>query len=284
MVRPTTSTFGLHAVVNQALLADRVSECAALLTDVADQFDVFAEALPPALRGEWPAVVVLVNRWRSLIEGVLASAADVLPLLVRRQGDRFALTTGAHAWSEEPVDYLYGLIDQVPFSPLITEFGPGIGVAVVAVDAVRTLLPGMSPLSHGESLGWPGLGEGADADRFHRLADLAGRAAQPPLGRVKELFALTNNELAQLFAVSRQAVEQWERGGEVPAARRAKLGNVLTVGELLERKLSPGRLPLVARRKADAYGGVTLLDMVAADRDEELRELTERAFDWAGTA
>ena len=82
-----------------------------------------------------------------------------------------------------------------------------------------------------------------------------------------------------MFGVKRQAVEQWEHKGDVPAARREKLANLLSVGEMLERKLIAGRLPLVARRRADVYGGLTMLDMVRADRDSELRELTERAFD-----
>ena len=80
--------------------------------------------------------------------------------------------------------------------------------------------------------------------------------------------------------MKRQAVEQWEHKGDVPAARLEKLANLPSVGEMLERKLSAGRLPLVARRRADNYGGLTMLEMVRADRDVELRELTERAFDW----
>jgi transcriptional regulator with XRE-family HTH domain len=113
--------------------------------------------------------------------------------------------------------------------------------------------------------------------------DHSGRSMEP-LVRVKELFGLTNSEVAGLFGVKRQAVDQWEEGGEVPTARREKLANLLSVGELLVHKLSPGRLPLVARRRARVYGGITMLDMVASDRDAELRELTERAFDWSGTA
>jgi hypothetical protein len=107
---------------------------------------------------------------------------------------------------------------------------------------------------------------------------------QPPLVRVKDLFDLTNSEVADLFGVKRQAVDQWEGSGEVPTARREKLANLLSVGELLARKLTPGRLPLVARRRADVYGGLTMLDMVRTDRDGELRTLTEQAFDWSGTA
>ncbi|MDA8358086.1 MAG: hypothetical protein M0Z95_17740 [Actinomycetota bacterium] len=87
-----------------------------------------------------------------------------------------------------------------------------------------------------------------------------------------------------MSGVKRRAVEQWEHKGDVPAARLEKLAKLLSVGELLERKLSPGRLPLVARRRADVYSGLMMLEMLRADRDGELRELTERAFDWSGTA
>lgn len=114
--------------------------------------------------------------------------------------------------------------------------------------------------------------------------DLALRSISPPLVHVKELFGLNSSELAELFGVTRQAVDQWERSGELPPGRREKLANLLAVGELLERKLSPGRLPLIARRRADVYGGRTMLEMVTADRDGELRDLTERAFDWSVTS
>jgi transcriptional regulator with XRE-family HTH domain len=98
------------------------------------------------------------------------------------------------------------------------------------------------------------------------------------------MFDLTNTEFADLFGVTRQAIEQWERVGDVPAARRARLANLLSVGEILERKLQPGRLPLIARRPAAAYGGQTMLEMVRVGRDQELKEITERALDWSTTA
>lgn len=104
----------------------------------------------------------------------------------------------------------------------------------------------------------------------------------PPLHRVKDLFGLSNSETAELFGVSRQAVDKWERNGEIPSARLGKLANLLVVGELLERKLAPGRLPLIAGRRADTYGNLTMLEMFAADRDDEVRQLTERALDWSG--
>jgi transcriptional regulator with XRE-family HTH domain len=284
MAKHPAGTYEVHGALSRALRADTADECAELLSHVSGQFDVFRESVPPALRGEWPAVTVLVSHWHSLVQGIVQSAADEWPELVQRITDGFGIVTSSHQVSREPIAYLDHLIADMPFSPLMARFGSDVGVGVVAIDAFRMLLPGCPPLNLGTSAGWPDLPDGTDSSRFRRLVDLALRSMQPPLLRVKDLFGLTNSEVADLFGVKRQAVDQWERSGEVPTARREKLANLLFVGELLERKLSPGRLPLVARRGADAYGGMTMLDMVATDRDAELRELTARAFDWSGTA
>jgi transcriptional regulator with XRE-family HTH domain len=284
MGKYSTSAFELHDALVRALRADTADECAKLLSDVPGHFDVFREAMPHAVRGEWPAVTVLVSHWHSLVGDIVKSAADELPQLVQRINDGFGIVTASHQVRREPIQYLDHLIGDVPFSPLIARFGQDIGVGVVAIDAFRMLLPGCPQLNLGMSSGWPDLPAGIDTGRFRRLVDLAIRSMQPPLLRVKDLLGLTNSEVADLFGVSRQAVDQWELSGEVPTARREKLANLLSVGELLDRKLSPGRLPLVARRSADAYGGLTMLEMVASDRHSELREITERAFDWSGTA
>lgn len=268
----------------RALRAESAEECARLLEDVSDRFGAFGEAMPHALRGEWPSVVVLVNRWHGLMDEVLQSASAELPDLVARLDDHFGILTASHVMSAEPIRYLNHLIAEVPFSPLISQFGKDVGVGVVMIDALRIMLPGCQQLRMNASSGWPDLPDGADPDRFRRLVDIALRSSEPPLMRVRNLYDLSTAEMADLFGVRRQAVEQWEQRGDVPAARREKLANLLSIGELLERKLSPGRLPLVARRRADAYGGLTMLDMVKQDRDDELRELTERAFDWAATA
>ena len=284
MIKYRTSGYGVSGTLARALRAESADECAKLLEDVSDQFDTFREAIPHALRGEWPSIVVLVNRWRGLVDDVLESASDEAPDLVRKMDDHFSILTASHVLSVEPIDFLDHLISDVPFSSLITRFGQDVGVGVVAIDAVRRLLPGYPQLRVDASSGWPNLPKGSDVARYRRLVDLALRSMQPPLARARELFDLNTGEVAELFSVTRQAVEQWERNGDVPTARREKLANLLSVGELLERKLSPGRLSLVARRRADVYGGLTMLDMVRTDRDGELRTLTEKSLDWSGTA
>lgn len=284
MVQHPSGSFGVQGALGRALGADSAEHCAKFLAEAAERFAVFGQSMPEALRGEWPAVVVLVNHWHALIQDVAAAAAGTLPEAVRALDGGFGIVTAAQELSAEPIRHLDHLISEVPFSPLLARFGPDIGVGVVAIDALRRLVPGCPALDVGTSVGFPDLPAGADPVRFRRLVDLAFRSMQPPWARVKDLFGLTSSDVARLFGVSRQAVDQWEALGAVPGARREKLANLLSVGELLERKLSPGRLALVARRRADAYGGMTMLDMVAADRDGELRALTEAALDWSGSA
>lgn len=283
MGRNMSSSKKVYGTIDDALNVDTADECAKFLQKIPDRFEVFPEAMLGALRGEWPSVVVLVNLWQNLIVEVLTSAWNVSPNLVTKLNEHFCIRTSSNVLSDEPVRFLNHHISEVPFSAHITSYG-NVGVGVEAIDAVRTLLPGWTQLRAGVFPGWRELPQGSDMTRYRHLVELAIGSIEPPLVRVRQLFSLNKGEVADLFGVTRQAVEQWERIGDVPAARREKLANLLSAGQLLERKLSPGRLPLVARKRADIYGGLTMLDMVRADRDGELRELTERAFDWSVTA
>ena len=49
---------------------------------------------------------------------------------------------------------------------------------------------------------------------------------------------------------------------------------------MLERKLKTDRIAGVARRAADAYGGLTMIEMITADRHLELLDSVRGAFEW----
>ncbi len=113
----------------------------------------------------------------------------------------------------------------------------------------------------------------------------AGSAVEPasPLLRIQELFELTETDLGRLLGTSRQAVSSWLARG-LPPARKPKVFTMLNIAELLERKLKAGRLPAVVRRQAAAYNGLSMLQMIEADRHEELLESVRESFDWSATA
>lgn len=105
-------------------------------------------------------------------------------------------------------------------------------------------------------------------------------ADHSPLDRIMSLFALSKTELGLLFGVSGRAIEGWQ-ASRVPPDRLAKLGDILALADLLERKLKPDRIVTTVRRPADAYGGRSMLDLIAADEHGWLLADTRNAFDWS---
>jgi DNA-binding XRE family transcriptional regulator len=103
------------------------------------------------------------------------------------------------------------------------------------------------------------------------------------LASIEEPFALNKTEAGRLFGVSRQAIDSWHEGG-IPGARQAKAATAAAIGDLLSRQLKPERIPGIARRPADAYGGLTMLEMIERDRHLELLQIVRASFDWAQTA
>lgn len=129
-----------------------------------------------------------------------------------------------------------------------------------------------------------GLGDPWSIEDLGEVTGLVGSfPSQLYLSRLQALFALSLTELAALFGVSRQAVSKWLQEG-VPPARLPKLLTVLDTADLLARQLQSGRLPAVVRRPAAAWGGRSMLELITADRHQELLTQVERSFDWAATA
>ena len=103
------------------------------------------------------------------------------------------------------------------------------------------------------------------------------------LDPIAETFELTETELGRLFGVSRQAVGQWRDRG-VPSNRMTRVTTVAAICDLLGHQLKPERIPGVARRPAEAYGGLSMLDMIERGREDELLRMIRRTFDWASPA
>jgi hypothetical protein len=102
------------------------------------------------------------------------------------------------------------------------------------------------------------------------------------LDPIAETLELSETELGRLFGVSRQAVGQWRERG-VPSSRKAKVATVAAIGDLLHHQLKPERIPGIARRPAEAYDGLSMLEMIERDREDDLLSLVRRSFDWAST-
>ena len=95
------------------------------------------------------------------------------------------------------------------------------------------------------------------------------------------VFGLNRPELASLL-VTRQAVDQWEAEGFTKYL--PLVADLVAIGELLDRKLKPGRLQMLVRQPSAAYGGLSFIEMIKVGRHKEIHEGLERAFDWSATA
>lgn len=208
---------------------------------------------------------------------------------------------------------------DAPLSPWLSLYGPVEGLGLTLLAQLRANVPGAQPLPsfRAESklllfdydsasppertvfLVTPGPRTmAADAvhsstsDRpvdlipFRRvtLRILAELDEPTDLVRIQSIFDTSKIELAGLFGVSRQAISHWLASGRVPAERAEKVAAVAALADLLAHHLRAERIPGVVRRPADAYDGLTMLDLIRADRHRELLEGTRASFDWSVAA
>jgi len=171
------------------------------------------------------------------------------------------------------------ILDHVALTAPFDPAGPRHAVMSVAAG----IIPGMASPGAPSRVAIATLPDTAGYQRFSRyvLSEISG--AGTGLESLLAAWHLTVTEMATLFGVRRQAVGQWLDDG-VPAGRLPKLATMQRVAELLERNLLPERIPAVVRAPADRWSGATMLEMIAADRHEELLADVARSFDWAASA
>jgi hypothetical protein len=251
------------------------------------------ETVRRASTGDWPAAREYVKHWRRLADGLLVLLHRQRPDLVLEGPDGRLLIVDVKGDPVETTrDRLLAVAAVAPCSGWVARAGLGRGIALRLLAEIREEVPGAIPLvpKAGLCIHWaPGVAVRTAMRLIGRASGEQSEDDDGPAGsttllkRAMELFELDRTELATLFGVRRQAVEQWERRG-VPAERRAKLATMVAVGELLARRLRPGLLPGVARRPATAYQGRTMLELIQRDRHDELLEDVRKSFDWATTA
>jgi transcriptional regulator with XRE-family HTH domain len=200
--------------------------------------------LPRALEGDETAARRFARAWRRLVRAIVPEDAAPTAAAVL---DHLALTA--------------------PFDPR----GPGGALVSAAAGIIGRMSAETRPAPLPEPLVY---------QRFSRtvLAEISGGG----LERLIAGWQLGISDLARLFGVSRQAVQQWLDDG-VPPSRQPKLLDVLRIADLLERNLLPERIPAVVRSPASALDDLTMFELIALDRHQELLDEVARSFDWAAT-
>lgn len=247
------------------------------------------DSLPGALAGRRDQVRIYVDAYRALTESVLEVTLRSRPdVAVRADDGRVVLVAGAKRHGREGAGgWMKAALEReamsTPFSGWVGTLGVGQGTAGAVAASVRAALPGIDPLAppNGHVPDWQ-LDDG-QLVRFSRavLDELAG--TKTPLDHIADVLGLTQTELAALFGVRRQAVDQWAARG-VPAERQEKLATLGEIADLLSANLKSERIPGVVRRAAAAYGERSALDAIAAGDEEHVLAELRDAFDWAAAA
>ena len=206
-----------------------------------------------ALTGDERAARAYARAWRGLVDALLAEHPE------------------APGGAREVLNHL----------ALVAPFDPA-GLVVALMSAASGIISGVAPPT-AVPVGSAEVPEALDYRRFSRFVLLELSGAGTGLERLLAGWELTVTDLANLFGVRRQAVQQWLDDG-VPPARQTKLAVVHRIADLLERNLRPERIPAVVRAPVPRLDGPSMLEAIAAGRHEELLAAVERSFDWAATA
>jgi len=165
--------------------------------------------------------------------------------------------------------------------PWVAPSPDGIGVVTVLVDRLRGSLAGL-PQEYVRA--------NHDIDT-HRFGWFLKSIAQveyeqersSPLRRAMTTLDLSSSDVARLVGVKRQAVDKWLLAGP-PAGRLGKVGTIADIADILRHRLRDGVPAVVARRPAEAYGGRTMLELIAADEHEWLLGSVKESFDYSRVA
>lgn len=278
----------------EAVLSERAPE------RVADAAEEIARAalneieasVPDALGGERSQVRVYVDAYRRLGSQMLDAIGKARPdLIVFDEAHNVVLlgdVKAPGANGEGSVRWLKAALDQeamsAPFSEWVGMLGVGRGTAVAFVAQLRSMLRDIEPLSLPREHHLPAWTLSDDeAMRFYRAVGDELARGRSPLDRVASVLGVSRTELAQLFGVRRQAIEQWEARG-VPGERQEKLATLDAIVDLLTAKLKADRIPGVVRRPASAYGDESILGAITAGNEALVLDELRNAFDWAAAA
>ncbi len=157
----------------------------------------------------------------------------------------------------------------------------GTGVLTALVDRIRGLVGGLPQQCvkarfdvDEYSFGW----------FLESMVDLEfEQRCGSPLRRAMRTLELSSTEMAGLMGVTRQAVDKWLLSTP-PIERMPKIGAIAEISDMLRHRLREGMPPVVARRPADAYGGRSMLEVIADDEHEWLRRSVKDSFDYARVA
>ena len=102
------------------------------------------------------------------------------------------------------------------------------------------------------------------------------------LDRVREVFDLSEAELASLLGVQRQSVTEWREKG-IPSGRRASVERLVDLANVFAREVIESRIAQIVRTSDEWLGGRTILDTIRINGPEAVYAYLHRLFSYPAT-
>lgn len=112
------------------------------------------------------------------------------------------------------------------------------------------------------------------------MAQVVDREAAPLLDEIREIFGLSESELADLFRVRRSSLTAWRYVG-IPQTRRATAERLQSLVRVMDRELIRSRIPEIVRTPDAWLGDRTILDVLVADGPDPVYGYLGRLFAYA---
>ena len=230
-----------------------------------------------------PDVVAALDRLvPSLRAGADRAALRRYYVLVASAAQTLTALPAGSSEARVPPSVVYRLlINDIAALPWVAPSADGPGVLTALVDRIRGIV---GALPQQCVVVQPDVDEHRLVWFLESMADLEfEQRCSSPLRRAMKTLDLSSKDVAGLMGVTRQAVDKWLLGSP-PAERMAKIGAIAEISDILRHRLKDGIPPVVARRPAEAYGGRSMLEVIADDEHEWLRHSVKETFDYARVA
>jgi transcriptional regulator with XRE-family HTH domain len=113
------------------------------------------------------------------------------------------------------------------------------------------------------------------------MSTLSRSATSRKLDRIREIFDLSEHDLAALFGVQRQSVSGWRENG-MPSSRLASLERIFALAEIFKREFIASRIPEIVRTPDEWLDGRNILETIRISGPEAIYAYLHKLFTYDG--
>jgi DNA-binding XRE family transcriptional regulator len=107
------------------------------------------------------------------------------------------------------------------------------------------------------------------------------KATVSELDQIREVFALSRSEMADLLGRRPQSLIEWETRG-IPRDKRASVERLLDLAQLFRRRVIASRIPEIVRTPDAWLGNRTILETLRIDGVDPIYAYLGRLFNYHG--